>query len=118
LSRAQPIEQLFRKSTQVTVADLGLALRQLADDCVAARLERLVSAVRERQRARRQIVSREMSAQLVVGRFPAAQRFGGRRQARGHAKHVQQPIRIVGQQMPTIDVHGIERRPRPQFDLR
>src|SRR6185436_9916745 len=59
-----------------------------------------------------------MSAQLVGRRFPTAERLGRGGQARGHAKHVQQAIRIVSEQMPTIDVHRIERGPRSQPDLR
>jgi hypothetical protein len=59
-----------------------------------------------------------MSTQFVVRRFPTAERLGGRGQARRQPEHVQQPIRIVGEQMPAIDIHGIERRSRPQAYLR
>ena len=118
LARAQAVEQLFRKCAQVAVAELRLALRQLCDERVAARFQRVVVGVRERQGARRKIVPGEMSAQLVVRRFPTAERLSRSGQARGHAKHVQQPVRVVGQQMPTIDVHCIERGSRPQPHLR
>jgi hypothetical protein len=63
-------------------------------------------------------VAGEVTAQLVVGRFPAAERLSGAGQAGGQTKRVQQPSRIVSEQMPAIDVHRIECRSRPQPDLR
>jgi len=118
LPHAEAIEQLFWKRAQVAVADCSLALRQLGDERIAARLHRSVAGMRRHQCACREIVAGEMPAQLVVRCFPTAERLGRARQARRQAKRVQQPIRVVGHEMPTIHVHRIERRSRPQPHLR
>ena len=115
---AQAIEQFFREMRSRSRCRLRLALRELGDDGVAARLHRLVVRVCEEQGARRKIVPGEMPAQLVVRRFPAAERLGRARQPGGHTKHVQQPVRVVVHEMPAVDVHRVERCARSQPYLR
>ena len=51
-----------------------------------------------------------VAAQLDIGRLPAAERRGVRREARGDAEIVQQPIRLEAQKILRIELHRLLER--------
>ena len=69
----EPVEQLFRKRAEVPVGHL--ALRQLGDHEIPARLDGGVTELCGEQRTPGEIVANEVAAQFVVGGFPAVVRL-------------------------------------------
>ena len=101
----QCLEQRLGISAQIAVAICLLTTRQFGYHRVATFAQRVVSCARIGQRDRGEIMSAiEVPAQFAVGLLPPAVRRRGRGQPGGHAKAVQQPIRIQRGQIGLVDL--------------
>ena len=58
-----------------------------------------------------------VTAQLGLGRFPAAERRGGGGQSRRDAEVVQQPIGVEAEQVLRVAEHGVTERPVEQLHV-
>ena len=111
LVRAEPVEQFFRESRQIAVPVLFLATRELLDDSVSSPFRFVVGEARGAHRASREVMAREVAAQLVVRRLPPSERGGVGGQTGSHAEHVEQPAGVEIHQEAPVHVCRIEERP-------
>src|SRR5206468_12117916 len=101
--------KLLRKRREVTwMEPLCLSVldpSELGDHRIGALLEARFASRRVHQRERRQVVADRVAAKLNVRRFPAAQRFCGRRKTGVHTEIVKEPVGIQAEEELLVEEH-------------
>ncbi len=113
LAGLDPVDERLRVGAEIAaVAEGLLAFGQFGDDRIGPCLESLVTHAGVHQGTSREIMPQRVAAEFRA--FPAAIGLARGGQSAGDTEHVQQPVRVEGQQVLPVPFHRLPKRPLEQ----